>query len=197
MPPTASSSAARGGILRGAPLEELLGRQPPQLAAAAGARYAPHRGSGVGRASPRHFGDYVCAKGAALLRYRSAQSIRHRCLPSVLSNHPSGLVHVAALVLDEQALATHWGCVHNGRFVYLMSSYDAALMVWSNEAFFRVCASSTSRSATSRISSRSATRTRPCTGGSTPVSAGLGLLAQGNSGREALVGRKRSEPTGG
>ena len=58
------------------------GRQPPQLAAAAGARYAPHRDSGVGRASPRHFGDYVCAEGAALLRYRSAQSIRHRCLPS-------------------------------------------------------------------------------------------------------------------
>ena len=41
-------------------------------------------------------------------------------------HHPSGLVHVAALVLDEQALATHWGCVHNGRFVYLMPSYDAA-----------------------------------------------------------------------
>ena len=43
--------------------------------------------------------------------------------------HSRGLVHVAALILDEQVLATHWGCVHKERFIWLMPSYDAA---WRN-----------------------------------------------------------------
>jgi CelD/BcsL family acetyltransferase involved in cellulose biosynthesis len=42
------------------------------------------------------------------------------------SYHPSGLVHVTALILDEEMLATHWGCVHKGRFLWLLPSYDAA-----------------------------------------------------------------------
>jgi CelD/BcsL family acetyltransferase involved in cellulose biosynthesis len=43
-------------------------------------------------------------------------------------HHRSGLVHVAALMLDDEMLASHWGCVHRGRFLWLMPSYDAA---WS------------------------------------------------------------------
>jgi CelD/BcsL family acetyltransferase involved in cellulose biosynthesis len=41
-------------------------------------------------------------------------------------HHPRGLVHVAALTLDDQVIATHWGCVHKERFIWLMPSYDAA-----------------------------------------------------------------------
>ena len=40
----------------------------------------------------------------------------------------SGLVHVAALTLDEAVVAAHWGCVHRGVFFWLMPAYDAA---WS------------------------------------------------------------------
>ena len=43
-------------------------------------------------------------------------------------HHGSGLVHLAALYLDDRPLATHWGCVYKGRFVWLMPSYDQA---WS------------------------------------------------------------------
>jgi len=38
----------------------------------------------------------------------------------------SGLVRVAALQIDDTVLATHWGCVHRGRFVWLMPAYDPA-----------------------------------------------------------------------
>lgn len=38
----------------------------------------------------------------------------------------SGLVLVAALILDDHVLATDWGCVHKGRVVSLLPSYDAA-----------------------------------------------------------------------
>lgn len=41
-------------------------------------------------------------------------------------HHTSGLVHVTALILDEEVLATHWGCVHERRFLWLMPSYDPA-----------------------------------------------------------------------
>lgn len=44
-------------------------------------------------------------------------------------HHPSGLVHVAALILNEHVLATHWGCVYKKRFVYLLPSFDAG---WSS-----------------------------------------------------------------
>ena len=43
-------------------------------------------------------------------------------------HYPTGLVHVAALFLDEHVLATHWGCVYKKRFLYLLPSFDAG---WS------------------------------------------------------------------
>jgi CelD/BcsL family acetyltransferase involved in cellulose biosynthesis len=32
----------------------------------------------------------------------------------------------AALISDEQVLATHWGCIHQRRFLYLVPCCDAA-----------------------------------------------------------------------
>lgn len=43
-------------------------------------------------------------------------------------HYSSGFVRVAALILDDHVLATDWGCIHEGRFVSLLPSYDAA---WS------------------------------------------------------------------
>lgn len=40
----------------------------------------------------------------------------------------SGLVHVAALMLDGDVIASHWGCVYRNRFFWLMPAYDSA---WS------------------------------------------------------------------
>ena len=40
-------------------------------------------------------------------------------------HYGSGLVYVAALILDDHVLATDWGCVHKGCFVSLFPSYDA------------------------------------------------------------------------
>lgn len=36
-----------------------------------------------------------------------------------------GCIHLSALALDDQILATHWGAVYRGRFYYLMLAYDA------------------------------------------------------------------------
>ena len=36
----------------------------------------------------------------------------------------SGRVQVAALQIDDTVLASHWGCVHRGRFMWLMPAYD-------------------------------------------------------------------------
>jgi CelD/BcsL family acetyltransferase involved in cellulose biosynthesis len=35
-----------------------------------------------------------------------------------------GIVHVSALYLNDTILATHWGAVHEGRFYWLMPSYE-------------------------------------------------------------------------
>lgn len=41
-------------------------------------------------------------------------------------HHQKGVVNVSALFLDEHVLATHWGCVHRGCFLWLMPSFDPA-----------------------------------------------------------------------
>jgi CelD/BcsL family acetyltransferase involved in cellulose biosynthesis len=46
--------------------------------------------------------------------YRSATRRYHGC----------GLIHVAALMLDDRVLATHWGAVWKGRLVSLMPSFE-------------------------------------------------------------------------
>jgi CelD/BcsL family acetyltransferase involved in cellulose biosynthesis len=38
--------------------------------------------------------------------------------------HGCGLIHVAALMLDDRVLATHWGAVWKGRLVSLMPSFE-------------------------------------------------------------------------
>ena len=38
---------------------------------------------------------------------------------------PAGIVHVSALYLGDTILATHWGAVHQGRYYWLMPSYEA------------------------------------------------------------------------
>ena len=37
--------------------------------------------------------------------------------------HPSGIIHVSALTLDDRVLATHWGAVWRNRFLWLMPSF--------------------------------------------------------------------------
>jgi CelD/BcsL family acetyltransferase involved in cellulose biosynthesis len=39
-------------------------------------------------------------------------------------HHERGLVHVSALLLDDRVLAAHWGAIWNGRFLWLMPSYE-------------------------------------------------------------------------
>jgi CelD/BcsL family acetyltransferase involved in cellulose biosynthesis len=39
-------------------------------------------------------------------------------------SYPHGIGHVSALTLDGAPVSTHWGLVHNGRFHYLLASYD-------------------------------------------------------------------------
>jgi CelD/BcsL family acetyltransferase involved in cellulose biosynthesis len=41
-----------------------------------------------------------------------------------ISNNPTRLVHLSALLLDDQILATHWGLVYKNRFYYLYPSYE-------------------------------------------------------------------------
>jgi CelD/BcsL family acetyltransferase involved in cellulose biosynthesis len=38
-------------------------------------------------------------------------------------HHPSGIIHVSALTLDDRVLATHWGAVWRDRFLWLMPSF--------------------------------------------------------------------------
>ncbi len=38
--------------------------------------------------------------------------------------HPSGMIHVSALTLDDRVLATHWGAVWRNRFLWLMPSFE-------------------------------------------------------------------------
>jgi CelD/BcsL family acetyltransferase involved in cellulose biosynthesis len=39
-------------------------------------------------------------------------------------HHVGGLVHLAAVTLDDQVLATHWGLVHRDRFYLLFPAYE-------------------------------------------------------------------------
>jgi CelD/BcsL family acetyltransferase involved in cellulose biosynthesis len=43
---------------------------------------------------------------------------------NTMSNNPTRLVHLSALLLDDQILATHWGLVYKNRFYYLYPSYE-------------------------------------------------------------------------
>lgn len=38
----------------------------------------------------------------------------------------SGRIRITALQIDRSVLAAHWGCVHQGRFLWLMPTYDPA-----------------------------------------------------------------------
>lgn len=51
---------------------------------------------------------------------------RHFYTHMTTRHQQAGLVHVSALLLDEHVLATHWGCVHDRCFIWLMPSFDAA-----------------------------------------------------------------------
>lgn len=43
---------------------------------------------------------------------------------NTISKNPNPLVHLSALLLDDQILATHWGLVYKNRFYYLYPSYE-------------------------------------------------------------------------
>lgn len=43
---------------------------------------------------------------------------------NTMSNKPTRLVHLSALLLDDQILATHWGLVYKNHFYYLYPSYE-------------------------------------------------------------------------
>jgi len=52
------------------------------------------------------------------------KSVRDFYCQSAIARNDKGFVQVAALQLDDQLLATHWGIVLGKRFYYLMPSYE-------------------------------------------------------------------------
>lgn len=73
-------------------------------------RHKAERYRATGRANPFEIEAYA--------EFYREMTIRHL---------QSGLVHVSALMLDGNVIASHWGCVYRKRFFWLMPAYDA---VW-------------------------------------------------------------------
>lgn len=63
--------------------------------------------------------------------YLSKEYNRNFYIQHEVDDNKSFIVHFAVLRLDDEVIATHWGCIYKDYFYYLMPTYSSKYMVYS------------------------------------------------------------------